>query len=281
MNPTIRDPAVAGSFYPSRPADLEAQVEAMLGPLASPPEPLRMILVPHAGYVYSGAIAGVAYRLVAPPPLVVVLAPNHYGVGAKLALPRRGSWRTPLGLLAIDEDATAALASHDPAMSDDWRAHARDHALEVQLPFLQVLARRRSIEQPRLVTLSCGTHDLRALVAAGEALAAALRDVGRDAPGAALIVVSGDMSHYIPAREARALDLPVLEHACAVDPEGFHAEVFGKGVSACGVAPAVVGLAASRALGSRHGTLLRYGHSGEVTGDEAQVVAYAAVSVAV
>jgi hypothetical protein len=279
MRDTIREPAVAGTFYPADAVELRRQVEACLGDDSPSPSSARLLLVPHAGYVYSGRIAGAAYREARVPPTCVVLAPNHHGIGAALALPRRGSWRTPLGDLAIDEAVSTAIAAREPRLRDDWRAHARDHALEVQLPFLLVRARQGSAQAPRLVTLSVGTHDLDALRAAGEAVAAGLIDAGCADPEQVLLVVSSDMSHYIPAAEARALDLPALEHVAAVEPEALHAEVLGKGISMCGIAPAVAGLFAARALGASPGRLLRYGHSGEVTGDDREVVAYAAVLV--
>lgn len=275
----IRDAAVAGSFYPAQPEELRAQLAGFLA--GSPREPRfeRLLLGPHAGYVYSGAIAGEGYRLLEVPPLVVLMAPNHYGVGAALALPGAGTWRTPLGDLEIDEEATAAIAAHHSGFRDDWRAHARDHALEVHLPFLQA----RAAEQGRsfqLVTLSVGTHDADELLAAGRAVAAGLESLGRGAVEQSLLVVSSDMSHYIAADEARRRDLPALDRVLSDDPEGLLAEVLGQGVSMCGVAPAVVGLEAARRLGAGPGELVRYGHSGEVTGDSAEVVAYASVLLA-
>lgn len=278
MNATIREPAVAGTFYPASPRALAADVDAMLGPARDDARFLRLLIVPHAGYVYSGRIAAEGYALARLPPLIVVLAPNHYGTGAPLALPLRGAWRTPLGDVAIDEDAARAIAARDAHLRDDWRAHARDHALEVQLPFVQRLAAAQGAA-PRVVTLSCGTLDLSRLLSAGEAIAAALRELGRDAESDVLLVVSSDMSHYVPARRARALDMPALELACAIEPERLHAEVLGKGISMCGIAPAVAGLTAARALGATSGRLVRYGHSGEVTGDDESVVAYATVAV--
>ena len=274
----IRDPAVAGTFYPARPEELRRQLRSFLEPAART-RPARLLMVPHAGYVYSGAIAGEGYRLVEVPPLVVVLAPNHYGVGAPLALPLSGTWRTPLGDVEIDEEAAAAIFERHPGFSDDWRAHARDHALEVHLPFLQ----ERAAEQGtsfRIVSISVGTHELSELLAAGRAIAEGLRALGRDSAADSLLVVSSDMSHYIPAAAARTRDLPALERVVADDPEGLHAEVLGHGTSMCGVAPAVAALEAARLLGAGAGELVRYGHSGEVTGDDSEVVAYATVLLA-
>jgi AmmeMemoRadiSam system protein B len=276
---TVRRPAVAGTFYPAEPEVLRAQLRSFLEPPAPQAPLVRLLLGPHAGYVYSGAIAGEGYRRIAIPPLVVVLAPNHHGVGAPLAMPLAGRWRTPLGELEIDEAASAAIAQRHPGFADDWRAHARDHALEVHLPFLQARAEQLGVEF-RVVTLSVGTHDLRLLLEAGRALADGLRACGRASEDETLLVVSSDMSHYVPAAEARRRDLPAIERVLRDDPEGLHAEVLGHGTTMCGIAPAVVALEAARRLGAGPGELVRYGHSGEVTGDDREVVAYATVLLA-
>ena len=280
MSSTVRDPAVAGTFYPARPEALRAMISACLAEGASSRSQARLLMAPHAGLVYSGRIAGRGYARVEIPPLVVVLAPNHYGVGAQLALPRSGAWRTPLGTLSIDERATSAITSAaGPAADfrDDWRAHARDHALEIQLPFLQVACEERDVPMPAIVTLSCGTHELASLVAAGEALAGGLVALHRDSPRDVLLVVSSDMSHYIPEDEARALDIPALEMVRRCEPEALHREVTSKGITMCGIAPAVAGLAAARVLGAGPGELVAYGTSGDVSGDRGSVVAYASV----
>jgi hypothetical protein len=263
---------VAGSFYPAEPAALRAAVASFL--VDGRPAPARLLFVPHAGYVYSGRIAGAGYAGTVVPPLVVVLAPNHHGIGAPLALPRAGTWRTPLGDLAVDEAASRAVAARCPLFEDDWRAHSRDHALEVQLPFLQVL---RGADPPTLVTISVGTYDRAALLSAGAALARGLADAGVTRADQVLLIVSSDMSHYLPAARARELDLPVLELLRTADAEGLHERVTSRRLSVCGAAPAVVALAAARELGVAPGRVVRYGHSGEVTGDDSDVVAYASV----
>ncbi|MEM7248322.1 MAG: AmmeMemoRadiSam system protein B [Acidobacteriota bacterium] len=273
QGPTRREPAVAGWFYPADPTELRSEVEELLGGEEPDLEP-RLALVPHAGYVYSGAIAATVYRRLVLPRVVVLLGPNHHGVGRPFALPRSGAWRTPLGEVALAPESET-IAARSSLFSDDWRAHAKDHALEVQLPFLQVLAERQGRELS-LMTLSVGTHDPDALAEAGEALADGLVEAGLTTPQDVLLLVSSDMSHHISSERARALDLPALEPLIAGEAQGFFDRIANHGVTACGVAPATVALHAARRLGLRPGELLRYGHSGEVTGDDDRVVAYAA-----
>lgn len=275
----VREPAVAGFFYPDDAATLRREVEGFLAGGPGEPSHERLAFVPHAGYRYSGAIAGEAFRELTIPSLVVVLAPNHHGIGAPLALPTSGQWRTPLGRLGIDEDASRAIteagasSDHRADFRDDWVAHSRDHALEVELPLLQVASPR----PPSIVTLAVGTYGLEELLAAGRAIAAGLASVGRTAPEDVLIVVSSDMSHHVPAERALQLDEPVLRLVESADAEGVHRTVTENALSVCGFAPAVVGLAAARELGVGPGRLVRYGNSGDVTGDDSQVVAYASI----
>jgi AmmeMemoRadiSam system protein B len=260
-----REPAVAGRFYPRDPARLAADVAALLP--AAEAAPALGALLPHAGYVYSGAVAGATYARIAVPQRAVVLCPNHTGRGARVALWPEGSWRTPLGAVALDAPLTDALRTA-PGVSEDRAAHALEHALEVQLPFLQ--ARRPDVAIAALCLAHLPVDACRAL---GEAMAAALRE------RPALVVASSDMSHYLPAEEARRLDHRALERVLALDPEGLHATVEREDISMCGVIPATVMLFAARALGARTAELVRYAHSGEVNGDLARVVGYAGVVV--
>lgn len=271
----VRPPAVAGRFYPADAGRLRREVEGLLAVTAAPTH-ARLAYVPHAGYTYSGRIAGAAYGELCVPPLVVLVAPRHHPTGAALALPARGSWSTPLGELALAEDVVTAIAASSSVFRDDWAAHAADHAIEVQLPFLQVQAERAGT-LPALVTLAVGTADLEALLEAGRALAAALTDCGRSAVEDVLLVVSGDMSHFIPAALAWELDTRVLDLALELRAEELHREVVAKDLTICGAMPAVVGLAAAREMGAAPGRVVARGHSGEVTGDDADVVAYASL----
>jgi MEMO1 family protein len=263
----LRQPAVAGRFYTAAPEALAAQVDGFLDVGTAKRRALGVV-APHAGYVYSGAVAGAVYGGVDLPARVILLGPNHTGLGrAAAALWPGGAWRTPLGDAAIDAGLTVALAAA-PAVEGDLAAHAREHALEVQVPFLQ---RARPDATFAALVLSHLSWP------ACEALGRAIADAARDA--AALVVASSDMSHYVSAEEARALDRHAIDRILALDPEGLYRVVHDEGISMCGIIPATVMLVAARERGATDATLVRYAHSGEVSGDDRHVVGYAGIVI--
>jgi AmmeMemoRadiSam system protein B len=265
----IREPAVAGTFYGARAGALATEVDGYLraGAAAGPVEALGVV-VPHAGYVYSGAVAGAVFGRISISPSVIVLGPNHTGLGQAVALWPGGAWRTPLGEAAVDAALTAALAA-EAGVSPDPLAHRREHSLEVQVPFLQ--RRRPGVALAALCLSHLSFEECEAL---GEA-------VGRVAAAAgALVIASSDMSHYVPAAQARELDARALERVLALDARGLHEVVHRDRISMCGVVPTTVMLVAARARGAARAELVCYAHSGEVTGDERSVVGYAGVIVA-
>ncbi len=263
-----REPAVAGRFYADEPLALARELD---GFLAVPGERVaaKGLVAPHAGYVYSGAIAGAVYACVVVPPRVIVLGPNHTGLGRPAALwPGSGRWRTPLGRVPVATALTEALAA-GAGIELDRAAHLREHALEVQVPFLQ-----RARPDVEIAALCLGALGVRECEEIGRTVAAAARECG------ALVVASSDMSHYISAAEAREKDQLAIERILALDPEGLHRTVRRERISMCGVIPATVMLFAARALGATRAELVRYGNSGEVNGDTRQVVGYAGLVIA-
>jgi AmmeMemoRadiSam system protein B len=262
-----RECAVAGRFYPAEPGRLAGEVSRHLaagGPAT--PAPALGIVAPHAGYVFSGDVAGATYARVAVPARAVVLCPNHTGLGRPAALWADGSWRTPLGSVPVDEELCRAIAAC-PLVEPDRAAHRREHALEVQLPFLQ--ARRADV---RIAPLCLGPLLLDECREVARAVAAAAR-LG------ALVVASSDMSHYLPAAETERRDRRALDRVLALDAEGLYETVRREDISMCGVVPATVMLLAARELGATRARLVRYGHSGLVNGDLDAVVGYAGVVV--
>ena len=268
-SPVVREPSVAGTFYGARAAALSAELDRLLGadPVAGQASALGL-LVPHAGHVYSGAVAGAVFGRVVIPPKVILIGPNHTGLGEDVALWPGGAWRTPLGEVPVDAALTAALAA-GPEVTADAQAHLREHSLEVELPFLQ--RARPDVSMAALCLSHLAYRDCEAL---GLLVARAA-----DAEGA-LIVASSDMSHYVPAARARELDGRALERLLALDARGLHEVVHRDRITMCGIIPATVMLVAARALGATRAELVRYAHSGEVTGDDRSVVGYAGVIVA-
>ena len=263
----IRVPAVAGYFYPADPDALAGMVAGFLseGPGAGDAPGVAM-LAPHAGLIYSGAVAGAAYLRVRIPERVILLGPNHTGLGPPLSVWEGGEWAMPGGAVPVEEELRAALRRQYPDLAPDRAAHLREHCLEVQIPFLRARNPRVAV-----VPVVIGTSRLEVLRGLGEAVARAIRAAGRPV----LIVVSSDMTHYEPAEAARRRDALALEAMERLDPEALHRVVREQGITMCGAGPAVAGLFAARELGATTGRVIRYGHSGEVTGDHGSVVGYA------
>ena len=259
-----RAPAVAGLFYPDDPRELDAAVDTLLGPSRGD-EHARAIVVPHAGYVYSGAVAASVYRRVHVPDVVVVLCPNHTGEGARAAVVTHGRFLVPGHALPIEEHFAEELREH-ALLTEDDRAHRREHALEVHLPFL--VARNPKVH---IVPICLGPQSFEACTRIGTAIADVIRQHGGDV----LVVASTDMSHYVPADVAKAQDEKALERIEAMDARGLYDVVEREDISMCGYVPTTVTLVAAAALGADHGELVQYGNSGATSGDFQRVVGYA------
>jgi AmmeMemoRadiSam system protein B len=260
----LRAPAVAGRFYPGDAVELDALVRRLT--VGAPAHHLG-VLAPHAGYVYSGGVAGAVFGATAIPVRVVVLAPNHTGRGAMAALWPRGAFALPGGAVAVDEELGARLLGR-VGIVEDRRAHQLEHALEVELPFLRAL--RASV---RVTPLVLGPLDAEECVAVGELLARAIgaEDI--------LVVASSDMNHYLADDVTRVRDRAALAPLLALDPERLHRVVRDEDHSMCGVVPATVMLACARARGARSARLVAYATSGDAFGDRERVVGYAGVVV--
>ena len=266
---SIRESAVAGSFYTRSAEKLAAEVDAYLGDRGGAARAIGVV-TPHAGYMYSGAVAGAVLGRVAVPDSVVVLAPNHRGLGARLALWGEGAWRTPLGEVAVDEDLAAAVLARTDALEADEVAHGPEHSLEVQLPFLQ-----RANPACRIVPVLLGRADAAELETLGAAVAGAIRELGREC----LLVASSDMTHYESAESAREKDRLAIDRVLGLDPAGLLEVVGARRITMCGVCPAAAMLWAAKALGAKKADLIRYATSGDVTGDMSEVVGYAGIAV--
>ena len=261
----LRPPAVAGLFYPEDAEELRRTVAAFVGP-ANAARPRLGVVAPHGGYVYSGKVAGKVYATTEVPERVVVLAPNHTGRGEERALWARGALAVPGGSVPVDEQLAAWLLDAHMA-SDDQEAHRREHALEVQLPFL--LARRPTI---RVTPLVLGRLDYDECQALGEALAAV-------APPGTLVVASSDMNHYLDDQTTRVRDRLALAPLLALDARGLYETVERERISMCGFIPTTVMLAYARARGAQSAELVDYATSGDAFGERNRVVGYAGVVV--
>jgi len=265
----IRQPALAGQFYPDDPVELRRE----LGRLIAVQEPRQRVLgviAPHAGYIYSGAVAGRVYGAIEIPQTVLILGPNHHGVGARAALFPAGEWLTPLGSVPLNQKLATLIQQHAPMVEVDATAHRFEHSLEVQLPFLQYLRPDVSI-----VPICVGFGDLASCRVLGEGVASAIAAYGEPV----LIVASSDMTHYESAAAAKRKDELAIREVLSLNPEGLLKSCREHGITMCGVIPAVIMLVAALKLGAINAKLLQYATSGDVTGDDRQVVAYAGMTV--
>jgi AmmeMemoRadiSam system protein B len=282
-----RHPVVAGQFYPGSPQALEAQVRAYLDLAApgapagtgkpaadaAPPEPALLAMTPHAGYVFSGPVAGVTLAAAAPHPTVLLLGPNHTGRGAPMALWPDGGWLIPGGRVPVDEELAGALLATVPGFGADHAAHLGEHSLEVVLPFLRALNPATTF-----VPVAVAVHRLDALLAAGEAVAGVLQD-RRDQGRPVSIVVSSDMNHFADDATTRDLDALALERVLALDATGLLRVVRERGITMCGVLPMTLALTAAVRLGASRAEVVAYDTSARASGDASRVVGYAGVVV--
>ena len=264
-----RQPTVAGQFYTGS-ADLLRSDLAGIIPVVNQRKKVLGIIAPHAGYMYSGAVAGKGYARIEIPSTVLIIGPNHHGAGAAVALYPDGEWLTPLGTVPINHRLNGLLRLHVPFVQSDSVAHQLEHSLEVQVPFIQYLCPDVSI-----AALCLGYGDYAAVKQIGDGIAAAIRAYGEEV----LIVASSDMTHYESAESARRKDDQALERVLALDPEGLLRICRSEHITMCGVVPTAVMLVAAGELGAKQAELVNYATSGDVTGDNHQVVGYASVTV--
>jgi MEMO1 family protein len=274
MSTTIlRHPAVAGRFYPGDPDDLRTEARGYLSQASSLNQaPVRALgcIAPHAGYVYSGHVAGAVFARVEVPKRCIVMCPNHTGMGRALAIMSEGGWQTPLGDVPIDAELAGALKQRFPALQEDAAAHRAEHAAEVELPFL--LLRQPDL---RFVPIALGTGQFEILEQLGKALA----DVIAAQTDPILMVASSDMNHYESDAVTRVKDHRAIERILTMDPRGLFDVVTQQDISMCGFGPAVTMLTAARLLGAKSAELVKYATSGDISGDRDMVVGYAGVVV--
>jgi len=265
----IREAIVSGQFYPSNPSKLKALIQSFV--LEKMDKIVaKAVISPHAGYIYSGGVAGYLFSSVKIPDTVVLLGPNHTGIGRRFAIMKEGEWETPLGKVKINTELALSIMSRFDKLENDIYAHLREHSIEVQIPFLQFF--NPSISIVPLCIMGGSLADLTRL---GIAVADAIKSYNSDV----LIVVSSDMSHYIPHEEAKKRDAKAIEKIVELDAEGLLEVCKRYDISMCGVYPAVSGISAAKSLEAKEGTLLKYTTSGEVSGDFDYVVGYAGIAI--
>lgn len=274
--------AVAGQFYPAEPGFLERAITDCythrIGPGEVPSAAPRSMtgvagfVVPHAGYPYSGPVAAHSYHRMAAlgkPSVAVVLGPSHVGAGNSLALSAAARWDTPFGPIPVDEELGRRLCDSLPELAIDSNAHASEHSLEVQLPFLYNLFGPTL----RLLPIAIADQSLETSERLGRALATNLTSSG------AVVLASTDFSHYLPDEEARREDRHALDAITALDTEGLDSVIRSHDLSMCGPGPVIAMMTALHESGASERRLLAYATSGDTSGDYSAVVGYAAIAV--
>ncbi len=272
----IRPAAVAGTWYPGSAATLSDAVE---GYLARVPvdvlhrfDEVTALIAPHAGLIYSGPVAAHAYQLLSGRSydVIVLVGPSHFVGFEGVSIYPEGGFQTPLGVAEIDATCSAAILQAAPIVTDHPTAHAREHSLEMQLPFIQALA-----PAAKIVPLLVGHQTSGTAHALCDALVAAAN--GRRA----LLVASTDLSHYHDAETARRMDDIVLDHVGRFDADGLQRALDERPDHACGGGPMVAVMRAARKLGARDAVVLNYADSGDVSGDKSSVVGYMAAALGI
>jgi AmmeMemoRadiSam system protein B len=264
-----RKPAVAGQFYPQGKERLLKIISNLVDESKEKRDCIASIS-PHAGYMYSGKVAGETFSMISIPDTVVILGPNHTGMGKAFSIMDKGEWETPLGDIKINEELAKLILEESLLASIDHTAHLWEHSIEVQLPFIQFFNPNADF-----VPICIQKTNYEQLERFGEDLAEAIKRYGRKV----LIVASSDMSHYIPKDEAERKDWLALEKIEDINPKDLYDVVEREDISMCGIAPVVSTLSASRRLGAKGAKVVSYATSGDVTGDFTEVVGYAGVII--
>jgi MEMO1 family protein len=265
----LRLPAVSGRFYPSSPTELTALVrQYTAADQTTAPLRARACLVPHAGYVYSGPVAGAVYARLEIPKRVLILGVRHYPHGANAAIVSSGAWRTPLGDAPIDGPLAEALRASCPLLREDSIAHSSEHSLEVQIPFLQVL-----VQGFTFVPVALGAVRFEDLLTVGEAIGSVLAASSDEI----LLLTTSDLNHYENDATTRVKDRKAIDRILALDAHGLYDVCRNEAISMCGLGPAVAMLTAVKRMGAVRAELVRYATSADVSGDFSGVVGYAGI----
>lgn len=264
-----RTAVVADQFYPGDPNILQQTLSGLI-PENQKKQKAIAVISPHAGYIYSGGVAGETLSRVKIPENVILLGPNHHGRGASIALMSQGSWDMPMGKVPMNRELGRLILENCAAAEEDDIAHRFEHSLEVQVPFLQFLQNELCLAPLVISHLSyAGCEKM------GKGLAAAVKLFKQPV----LIVASSDMTHYESRQSASRKDHLAIDRIQDLDPQGLYETVVGQKISMCGIMPVTITLIAALELGATKAELIRYTDSGEVSGDTNQVVGYAGMTI--
>ncbi|MBF0317397.1 MAG: AmmeMemoRadiSam system protein B [Nitrospirae bacterium] len=274
-----RQAAVAGHFYKGRSDELQYQVKGFVQYDADKSKVFGLVS-PHAGLVYSGRVAGATYSRISMPDNVILIGPNHTGMGERFALMSRGKWEIPTHTFDINGDIADILLKHSVFLKDDPIAHYYEHSLEVQLPFIAYFLPSVPSRDVKIVPVTMLHASLQECNQVGITIARAIQMArSQGLVTDVVIVASSDMSHYVTEEQARQKDNLALQKILSMDPEGLYEIVREENISMCGVMPVTVMLYACMELGATRAELVKYETSAETSGDYSHVVGYAGVLI--
>jgi len=265
-----RKPAVAGYFYPGRAEHLRKMVERIVDEECEK-EKAICVISPHAGFEYSGAVAGAVFSSVQLPDQFIILGPSHRTIQSPIAIMKEGVWETPLGNVQIESRLAELIMKHTPLITQDEKAHLSEHSLEVQLPFIQYFKEDIQIV-PVCISPYISFEELEEL---GKALSIGIKEFNEEV----MIVASTDMSHYVHQEVAKKKDFLAIEKILQLDAKGLHDVVKREDISMCGFQPTTSAIVASKELGAEKATLIKYQTSGDTTGNYEEVVGYAGIRI--
>lgn len=266
-----RDPVVAGQFYPGTKESLFKTVESLIGEAPRQEDAIGAVS-PHAGYVYSGKVAGSVLASISAKSTYVIMGPNHTGLGGPFGLDTSPSWKTPLGEVKTNAALSARIKMNCKHILDDPISHSREHSIEVQLPFLQFMQKSFTFVP---ITISLAGLDIYRDI--GAAIAKSIRDLELEKDVA--IIASSDMTHYETQASAKKKDSAAIDAILRLDEEKLEESVSRLDISMCGYAPTAIMLVAAKALGAKSARLVSYRTSGDASGDYSSVVGYAGILI--
>ncbi len=267
----IRSPAVAGQFYLSSRQGLKNQIETLVDKKTAKLDIISCVL-PHAGYMYSGSVAGQTISQLIIKDKIILLGPNHTGYGAKYSIMTEGAWQTPLGEVSIESDLAKDILSRSRYLKSDFAAHTYEHSLEVEIPFFQYFK-----DDFKIIPILFLSDEFDALLEIGKDIANAVKE--RDLKGSTMIVASSDMTHYEPQSEAQTKDRAAIQAILELNENRLIDVIQRLNISMCGYAPVIAMISAAKLLGAKTGRLIKYQTSGDITGDKSSVVGYAGIVI--
>ncbi len=265
----IRNSVVAGQFYPESASQLKAMIKQMVDEKAAKEEVIGLVS-PHAGYIYSGPVAGRVISRIKFKDTFVIIGPSHTGRGEPLSIMTEGTWKTPLGEVEIDSELAEQILATSSHLAEDYQAHQYEHSIEVQIPFLQYF--KSNIKLVPIV-LAYSTSAIYKEI--GQEIARAIKELNKGV----VIIASSDMTHYEPQESAQRKDTQAIEAILNLDEDKLLQRVDKLNISMCGYAPVASLISAAKQLGATGAELVRYQTSGDTTGDYSSVVGYAGIII--